>query len=54
MSTYLKAIVGSLVAGLGVLATGLDDDTISSQEYLYAAIAFLTALGAIYVTPNQP
>lgn len=51
---YLKAVVGALVAGLGVLATGLDDDVVSGQEYIYALIAFLTALTVIWATPNQP
>lgn len=54
MGPYLKAVVGALVAGLGVLATGLDDDAVSSQEYIYAVIAFLTALTVIWATPNQP
>lgn len=54
MGPYLKAVVGSIVAGLGVLASGLDDDTISSQEYIYAVIAFFTALAVVWATPNQP
>lgn len=54
MGPYLKAIVGAFVAGLSVLATGLDDDTVSSQEYIYALIAFLTALAVVWATPNQP
>lgn len=53
MGAYAKAIVGAIVAGLGVLATGLDDDAISGQEWIYSGIAFLTALGAIWAVPNS-
>jgi hypothetical protein len=54
VASYAKAIVGALVAGLGVLATGLDDSSINGQEWVYAAIAFLTALAAIWAVPNTP
>lgn len=51
---YLKALVAAAIAGLGVLATSLDDGGLSAQEWIYAAIAFLTALGAVWATPNKP
>lgn len=54
MTTYLKAIVAALIAALAVIATGLDDGGLSAQECVYAAIAFLTALGAVWATPNKP
>jgi hypothetical protein len=46
--------VAALVAGLTALATALDDDTISSQEWLTGAIAFLVALTAVWAIPNKP
>lgn len=50
---YLKALVAALVAGLAVIATGFDDGGISAQEIVYAVIAFLTGLGAVFAVPNQ-
>lgn len=52
VSPYFKAIVGALVAGLGVLAAGLDNNELNGQEWLNAAIAFLVALGAVWAVPN--
>ena len=54
MAKYAKAIVGALVAGLGALVTGLTDNTLSTAEWLVAAIAFLTALGVVWAVPNKP
>jgi hypothetical protein len=54
MQAYLKAIVAALIAGLGALATGLGDGSLSAQEYIYAAIAFLVGLGAVWAVPNTP
>lgn len=53
MLTYAKAIVGALIAGLGSLATGLGDGSLSPQEYLYAGIAFLAGLGIVAAVPNK-
>lgn len=53
MTAYAKALTGALVAGLAVLATSLDNDVVTAQEWIYAAIAFLTALGAVYAIPNK-
>lgn len=50
---YLKAIVAALVAGLGALATALDDNALSAQEIVTCVIAFLVALGAVFAVPNQ-
>lgn len=49
---YSKAIVGSLVAGLGALSTALEDNTVTSQEWVTVASAFLVAFGAIWKVPN--
>ncbi len=53
-STYLKAIVGALVAGLAVAGTAAIDNAVSLQEGIYIASAFLAALGAVWAAPNQP
>jgi len=53
MKAYLKAFVGSLVAALAALVTALDDEKLSVQEGLTAAIAFLVALGVIWAVPNE-
>jgi hypothetical protein len=53
VAPYLKAVTGALVAGLGVLASGLDDGGLSAQEWIYAAVSFLVGLGAVYTVPNK-
>jgi hypothetical protein len=50
---YLKALIGALVAGLGALASGLDDNTLSAQECITAAIAFLVAFGGVFYIPYK-
>lgn len=52
-ATIAKAITGAVVAALAVLATSLDNNAISAQEGIYAAIAFCTALGAVWAIPNS-
>lgn len=54
IAPYAKAIIGALVAGLGALGVALEDGSISSQEYVTIAAAFLVALGAIFIVPNAP
>lgn len=49
-----KALVGTAVAGLGALAVALEDGTVNTQEWVTAAIAALTALGAVWGVPNLP
>lgn len=55
---YVGAAIAAVVATLGVVATGLDDGVISAQEGIYAAIAGLVSLGAVfggvYRTTNKP
>lgn len=53
MNTYAKAITGAVVAALAVLATSLDNGDVTAQEWVYVAIAFFTALGAVYAIPNR-
>lgn len=53
MGKYAKAVIGALVAGLGILGEGLTDGSLSGQEWIAAAIAALIALGGVYVVPNR-
>jgi hypothetical protein len=48
---FLKAIVGSLVAGLSVLA-GAVGDGVSAQEWVATAVAVLVGFEAVYWTDN--
>jgi hypothetical protein len=52
LKTIMKAIVGALVTGLTALVVALDDGEISQQEWLKAAIAFLSALIVVWAVPN--
>jgi len=52
---YLKAIVAALISGLGVLLSSVENaPPVGSDDWLKAAIAFLTALIAVWAVPNQP
>ena len=53
-TTYAKAAVGALVSGLAVAATAATDNSISLQEGIYIASAFLVAFSAVCATPNKP
>jgi multisubunit Na+/H+ antiporter MnhB subunit len=54
---YVGGAIAALVAGLGVIFTGLDDNLITQQEWIGAAIATLVALGGVfggvYATTNK-
>lgn len=52
MVSYLKALVGAAVAGLGSLYQALDDNGVVAQEWVAVAIATLAALGVVWGTPN--
>lgn len=52
IAPYGKAVTAALVAGLGAAATALSDGTISAQEGVNIAVAFLVALGAVWAIPN--
>lgn len=54
MSSYLKAIVAALTAGVGSLIAASTDGHITVGEWLVAAAALLAALGAVYAIPNRP
>lgn len=49
---YAKALTAALIAALSVLA-GAVGDGVSAEEWITTAIAFLTALGVVFVVPNQ-
>lgn len=53
-TTYAKAAVSALVAGLAVAGTAAIDNSISMQEGIYIASAFLVSFGAVFATPNKP
>jgi hypothetical protein len=53
IAPYAKAVTAAIVAALSALATALDDETISSQEYVTIAVAFFVALGAVWIIPNS-
>lgn len=50
--TYLKAIVGGLSAGLGVLFLALNDNVVTGQEWVGVAQATLVTVAAVYNIPN--
>jgi hypothetical protein len=53
MLAYLKAIAAGLVAGLSVIATSLDDSSLTAQEWVYAAIALIVGSGVVAAVPNK-
>jgi len=54
VAPYLKALIAALIAGLSVIASALGlDGALSPQDFVYAGIAFLVALGAVFSVPNQ-
>ena len=53
-SSYAKATVSAVVAALAVAGTAAVDNSISLQEGIYIASAFLIAFGSVWATPNQP
>lgn len=50
--TIAKALVGSALAGLGALATALEDGAITGQEWVTIAVATVAALGLVWAVPN--
>ena len=52
--SYAKALVGSVVSALGVIATGLQaPGGLSAYVYVTAVIAFLTSFGTIFQGSNK-
>lgn len=54
VAPYAKAIIAALIAGLSALAAGLEDNSLTSQEWITIALAFVVALGAVFAVPNRP
>lgn len=50
---YAKALAAGLVAGLSVIATSLDDSSLTAQEWVYAAIALIVGSGVVAAVPNK-
>lgn len=51
---YAKALVGALAAFLAAVVTGLADEHITAVEWVVAALAAVTAGGAVFGVPNRP
>lgn len=49
---YAKAIVGGILAGLGVLGTALVDDVVTYSEWVGVTVATLTVFSAVFGIPN--
>jgi len=59
MSTYLKAVVGALLAGLTALQVALNPlgdgpVEVTAVEWVGVAVAVFVTLSGVYQTPNQP
>lgn len=52
--SYLKAVVGAVVAALTALQAALDNGGISAQEAIGAGIAALVAFSVVWAVPNAP
>ena len=53
MGKYAKAYVAAAIAGLGVLLTSLDDNTVTAAEWVSVAIATLSGFGITWFVPNS-
>lgn len=53
ISPYFKAVVAGLIAAGSSAITALGDNTMSSQEWVTAAVAFLVGLGVVAAVPNK-
>lgn len=51
---YAKAYVGTAVAFLTAVGTGLTDGVLTPAEWVTAAVAGLVAFGAVAGIPNAP
>ncbi len=54
LSPYFNAVVAGLIAAGSSAITALGDNTMSAQEYVTAAVAFLVGLGVVAAVPNKP
>lgn len=51
---YLKAIAAAVVAGATAIVTALDDNTITSAEWLAAVVAVCGSAGVVWYVTNGP
>jgi hypothetical protein len=49
---YAKAIVAAVIAGLGAVASSMDDG-LTAQEIVGSIITFLVAAGVVWGVPNK-
>jgi hypothetical protein len=54
IAPYAKAFIGAVVAALSALLLALDDDTVTTQEWVKVAIALVAGLGAVWAVPWMP
>jgi hypothetical protein len=57
MVAYINSVLKALVAGIGggiasLVSATVDGSTISTNEWLVAAGAFVALFGATYIVPN--
>lgn len=52
MGKYAKAFVAAAIAGLTALAAGLDNDVVTTAEWVTVAIATLGSFGITWAVPN--
>lgn len=52
VSRYAKAIVGFLVAAGGALVLAMDDNVITTSEWVKVVTAGLAALAVVWAVPN--
>jgi hypothetical protein len=53
MGKYAKAIVGALIAGLGVVEFALVDDVVTYTEWVRVSVTSLAALGIVWGVSND-
>lgn len=53
MKEYAKAIAAGLVSGLSAAATALADGSVSAQEWVTIALAFIVGTGLVASVPDN-
>jgi hypothetical protein len=53
MSTYAKAILSIIAAGIGILVAAVSDEVVTTAELVNVGIAVVAAVG-VYAVPNVP
>jgi hypothetical protein len=54
MSRIRKALMGAFAGLSAALATGAQDGTLATADWLTAALAAIAAGYAVWITPNAP